>query len=89
MKKCTHPGCANHVTHPCEECGRIAGEVPPIMDDIFEAAAAATNSLVEYWQEILAVPPSAYPDERWYRYNQELVKRKLADHTERLKGAGI
>ena len=21
---CHHPGCANHVTHPCEGCGRIA-----------------------------------------------------------------
>lgn len=27
-KKCTHPGCANHVTHPCEVCGRIAGRFP-------------------------------------------------------------
>ena len=22
---CTHPGCFNHVSHPCEGCGRIAG----------------------------------------------------------------
>lgn len=22
---CDHPGCLNHVTHPCEGCGRIAG----------------------------------------------------------------
>ena len=22
---CSHPGCLNHVTHPCEGCGRIAG----------------------------------------------------------------
>jgi len=22
---CAHPGCLNHVTHPCEWCGRIAG----------------------------------------------------------------
>jgi hypothetical protein len=20
---CSHPGCMNHITHPCEECGRI------------------------------------------------------------------
>uniref|UniRef100_A0A6M3IJP5 Uncharacterized protein n=1 Tax=viral metagenome TaxID=1070528 RepID=A0A6M3IJP5_9ZZZZ len=19
---CKHPGCVNHITHPCEECGR-------------------------------------------------------------------
>jgi len=22
---CTHIGCLNHITHPCEGCGRIAG----------------------------------------------------------------
>ena len=22
---CSHRGCLNHVTHPCEVCGRIAG----------------------------------------------------------------
>lgn len=22
---CEHPGCLNHVTHPCEVCGRVAG----------------------------------------------------------------
>jgi len=21
---CGHPGCANHISHPCEGCGRIA-----------------------------------------------------------------
>jgi len=25
---CGHPGCLNHVTHPCEGCGRIAGKAP-------------------------------------------------------------
>ncbi len=23
---CHHPGCLNHVSHPCEGCGRIAGQ---------------------------------------------------------------
>ena len=22
---CRHPGCLQHITHPCEECGRIGG----------------------------------------------------------------
>ncbi|MGE5807179.1 MAG: hypothetical protein ACM34M_15400 [Ignavibacteria bacterium] len=22
---CDHPGCLNHVSHPCEGCGRING----------------------------------------------------------------
>jgi hypothetical protein len=23
---CKHPGCLNHITHPCEGCGRIGGK---------------------------------------------------------------
>ena len=23
---CSHPGCLNHVTHPCEGCGRTQGK---------------------------------------------------------------
>lgn len=26
-KGCGHPGCLQHVTHPCEKCGRIAGGI--------------------------------------------------------------
>ncbi len=22
---CRHPGCLNHISHPCEGCGRIGG----------------------------------------------------------------
>ena len=22
---CSHKGCLNHITHPCEGCGRISG----------------------------------------------------------------
>lgn len=25
---CGHRGCLSHVTHPCEGCGRIAGQYP-------------------------------------------------------------
>jgi len=25
---CSHPGCASHVTHPCEGCGRIGARTP-------------------------------------------------------------
>ncbi len=31
---CEHPGCLNHITHPCEGCGRIAGIYPQdLIDD--------------------------------------------------------
>ena len=23
---CGHPGCLNHISHPCEGCGRIGGK---------------------------------------------------------------
>lgn len=26
---CSHRGCLNHTTHPCEGCGRIAGRNKP------------------------------------------------------------
>jgi len=28
---CKHSGCLSHVSHPCEECGRIAGHYPMTM----------------------------------------------------------
>ena len=24
---CDHPGCLSHISHPCEGCGRIAGNI--------------------------------------------------------------
>lgn len=32
FESCSHPGCLNHITHPCEWCGRIGGKI--ITDDI-------------------------------------------------------
>lgn len=26
---CEHPGCLNHLSHPCEGCGRVGGRTPP------------------------------------------------------------
>ena len=26
---CKHRGCLNHITHPCEGCGRVGGITPP------------------------------------------------------------
>jgi len=38
-KPCGHRGCLNHVTHPCEGCGRIAGRTPkpspnPLLEEV-------------------------------------------------------
>ena len=35
---CKHPGCLQHVTHPCEGCGRIAGKYD-ILQKIFAKIA--------------------------------------------------
>lgn len=31
-KPCGEPGCLQHVTHPCEGCGRIAGKGDVVKD---------------------------------------------------------
>lgn len=31
---CAHAGCLSHVTHPCEGCGRIAGQYPMSPDTL-------------------------------------------------------
>ena len=37
---CNHKGCLQHVSHPCEGCGRIAGQSSSPVDD---------NELFEKW----------------------------------------
>ena len=36
-----HPGCLNHVSHPCEGCGRIAGKTPNVKVTGAEPALSA------------------------------------------------
>jgi hypothetical protein len=34
---CQHAGCYNHLTHPCESCGRIQGKIPKAtLDEIIK-----------------------------------------------------
>ena len=33
---CSHTGCPNHITHPCKECGRVAGKYTGIDIGKFE-----------------------------------------------------
>ena len=30
---CGHPGCLNHITHPCEGCGRKGGVITDDLED--------------------------------------------------------
>ena len=40
---CSHPGCLNHITHPCEGCGRIGGRMPIL---ICRKCGGKTNTAV-------------------------------------------
>jgi hypothetical protein len=46
---CEHPGCANHVTHPCEGCGRIgaSSKLTAVRIAELEAQLAAINNSTE------------------------------------------
>lgn len=39
---CSHPGCLNHRTHPCEGCGRIGGRRYPTL-------GAQIKTLADLW----------------------------------------
>lgn len=45
---CNHPGCFNHITHPCEGCGRIGGKYPmDIIADLREANSQLASAAIE------------------------------------------
>lgn len=46
---CEHPGCLNHVTHPCEGCGRIAGHIRKQDYEKYEFCKAINCPLIEYF----------------------------------------
>lgn len=45
---CGHPGCLNHLTHPCEKCGRISGQ------------SACSEAIREY--QVKNEAPNAFTD---------------------------
>jgi hypothetical protein len=56
-KPCGHPGCLNHVSHPCEGCGRIGGRKMERTERADEASnqseryAACVEAIKVYLQE--------------------------------------
>jgi hypothetical protein len=44
---CSHPGCLNHISHPCEICGRINGRYEKVKLEI-TATDSTIKSLMEY-----------------------------------------
>jgi GGDEF domain-containing protein len=52
-ESCGHPGCLNHITHPCEQCGRIGGkENAIVINDKTKSMADYIIMKLEYYQLI-------------------------------------
>lgn len=50
---CEHSGCLNHISHPCEKCGRINGKELKIkvkLDDSILSEVGVYNHLMK-WKE--------------------------------------
>lgn len=60
-------------------------------EDIFEAHAYKTGTVVEYWQSIIDTPIEKYPDHLrgFYAHNQKIAKQRLEEYTESQKGSSI
>jgi len=47
---CKHVGCISHISHPCESCGRIAGEARLFLDKRYVAQSDERfRDLVNKW----------------------------------------
>src|SRR5688572_18767831 len=58
---CSHPSCLSHVTHPCKNCGRIAGqqkkvakveELKDLPPGVYEVQGEAAEELVRQSVEL-------------------------------------
>lgn len=47
---CSHPGCLSHISHPCEICGRIAGQYEEIQIEV-----TATSSTIQSLLDTLSI----------------------------------
>lgn len=56
---CEHPGCLNHITHPCEGCGRIGGR----------------NQITKMKTDDEILQKNLYADRRNYLYDLPLIFR--------------
>lgn len=64
---CAHSGCLSHVTHPCEGCGRIAGQYP-MTDTLEQRIREALEPICTH----SIVPPcfNCQGEGRWARKNR-------------------
>lgn len=60
MTDCKHVGCSRHITHPCEECGRIGGRY--VSCPICGAEVLGDGIRTPVHCEFAEVPQDAEPD---------------------------
>jgi hypothetical protein len=58
---CSHPGCLQHITHPCEGCGRVGGrKIYPFQNDVVDTVFAFDEKDAEtLWEEACGEPYDA------------------------------
>jgi hypothetical protein len=48
-KPCEHPGCLNHIFHPCEGCGRIGGMAVHRFDILKNNPELHIGDIIQEW----------------------------------------
>ena len=43
---CEHKGCLNHISHPCESCGRIAGKGVVLTPDKYDTEITKEDIII-------------------------------------------
>lgn len=54
---CSHPGCQNHVTHPCEGCGKQWGSKDAVCDHVWGTDGLHNN---EFCKKCFVAKPKKY-----------------------------
>jgi hypothetical protein len=57
---CSHRGCLNHISHPCEGCGRIAGKTSTYTLVDGDANAWECSECKEWWVLTDGIPKDNY-----------------------------
>ncbi len=81
---CNHPGCLNHVTHPCERCGRVAGVRREAPWKDFEGNVICEGDTIVHPDGMKGIVwydkhnPSEVPEDRWaVEYDNHAASSRL------------
>ena len=79
---CGHPGCLNHISHPCEGCGRVGGRKQDPLDAAI--AFAKKNDMIVFMGDITV--RVAYPngEEKTFMRYEPNTPKEILDMTCRM-----